>query len=337
MFKRNVNSIYEGFTNPLQFREGVEIGKDTDAKSYNVTTVFYRTPDYVVYEVNSTGDVEYMTVNDKLFQTQAISLQLNRINTYLCKSVKTDCFAQHADAIADAIAACLEQRPNDAITLASQLEADVKNELYRWSKLIYMSACILFAGIICLAGIICFVTDIFYMQVAGVEKIKLLVIMFSMASLGALFSITRNLDNYNVEVEWKGSIWKSFSGPHLVGVIVRMLIGVLGSLVVYLVLHLNLLNIPVAGDCSSAYTIYYLLAFLAGFSQDFVPGMLTRFEANINAGEPLRVKPSGEVVAPRPAGQLPMSDSISANSAAAQAAKNTNETKPAANEEEGAG
>lgn len=273
------------YLNPSEIRTGVVLGSGSEKEEYIVTKVFYHNSNYCIFEVNNSGFIEYVTVNDTIFNTQAICIPLSRINFWVEDTADSN-LRDFQEPLADTIAQCFDGKSGEALISIAQLEAFIKNEAFKYSKLIYISSFIL----------LCLIVTIFasffryneYLSTNSSASTKLLVYMCTMGALGGFFSVARNMENYNVEIKTYKTFGKTIWGPYWAGIITRLSVSIIGAVIVYLLSQSNFFNIGEAN-----HYVLMTLATLAGFSENFVPGMLTKFETNVSAGEPIRVK-SGE-------------------------------------------
>lgn len=286
MLKKIARNIEPKYLNPGTIHTGVVLGTSIENNvevSYIVTKLFYRTSDYAIFEVNNSGYVEYISIDDDLYNTQAISLPLNRIIFWLYDTPKPN-FYGFQESFSDSMALCFEGKPNEALFSIAQLEAVVKSEVFKNSKLIYLST---FAGFCFLLTL----TSLLFRYVDRAhqldENFKQIFYLCTMGSLGGLLSVSRNLDNYHVEIKSKTSFWATIWGPHLVGVVTRLTVAILGAFFIYILVRAGLLSTI---NVNKNFHLMLAMATIAGFSESFIPGLLTKFETNISAGEPLRVE-----------------------------------------------
>jgi len=279
MLSRKSKNIDVKYLNPLAYTVGAEIGANTI-----VSKVYYKNANYVIFGIRDNKgidsmSIEYLTVNDDKFNTYAISVQLNRVN-FLMGGSHANC-DNYNETIADAIALCFRAKEEEAKMVMAQLESEVKNEVFKWSKLIYLQAYLLFA----------------FITILGIWLVKpdndLLFKTIALGILGGLFSIALKIDDYHVEIKNYKNPAKTIFAPYLVGVIVRFTVACIGAATTFIFIKSEILVIPSLSGQSEHY-VMYALGLLSGFSQNFIPSLLTKFETNINAGEPVRMKLSAE-------------------------------------------
>lgn len=278
MLKRESKNIDVKFLNPMEYRVGEMIGEDTI-----LDKIYYKNPNYVIFGIRDgkgspSMGIEYLTVNDDKFNTYAISVQLNRLNYWLEDSA-ANC-SNYNETIADAIALCFRNKENEAIGVLAQLESEVKNEVFKWSKFVYLQSYLLYMLIVIAAIYIFHPTN------------SVLAKMIALGAIGGLFSIARSIDEYQVEIKGYKNILKTLFGPFLVGVWVRLTVACVGAATSYIVIKSNIIQISGVTDGNTYFM--YALGLVSGFSQNFVPSLLTKFETNIHAGEPMQVKNNNE-------------------------------------------
>ncbi|MFN0049435.1 MAG: hypothetical protein ACKVOU_09950 [Cytophagales bacterium] len=282
MLKKETKNIDIKYQNPLEYRVGVEIGDGTV-----VSKIFYKNANYVIFGLRKANgiesdNIEYLTINDDKFNTHAISVALNRVNYYLEDS-SANC-DNYNETIADAISLCFRNNEEEAILVMAQLENEVKNEVYKWSKLIYLAAYLLFTLSIALLT---------WLIQHNYTSNKTLFYMISLGAIGGLLSVANSIDKYNVEIKNHKKLISTIFGPYLVGVMVRLTVACVGAATAYIVLKSKVIVIPGITDIDNPYFMY-AIGLVSGFSQNFVPSLLTKFETNVLSGEPVQVKPSGE-------------------------------------------
>jgi len=295
MLKKNAKEIAPEFYNPLKIFPGVVLNPNSQQaepqrESYIVSQVYYRTPSYAIFEVNGSRDLEYVTVDDQRFTTQAISLQLNRIEFWLKDSQaskKND--GQFLETAADAIAQCFEGKKEDAVKTIVELETMIKNEVYHSSKMLYMIPYLILVGLMILGALYIHLSYCDTIVGCPNPHFALLFYLCSMGSIGGLLSVSRNLDAYNVEIKEKKSLWKSLNNKFLVSVLIRFTVSILGAVTLYIFLKCNFINVI---NVEKNPFIIYGLALIAGFSENLIPSLMTKFETNLIKGEPMRLNES---------------------------------------------
>lgn len=112
--------------------------------------------------------------------------------------------------------------------------------------------------------------------------------------LGALFSVAWRIESVDFKLDV--GAWE-----HLFAGLTRIGIGVFAGIIIGLAVHSNFLNLdfgddPTGEDLPEA--LFYFLAFIAGFSEAFIPNLLARGEefAMSSAAEAKKVgaKPTGQ-------------------------------------------
>ena len=105
--------------------------------------------------------------------------------------------------------------------------------------------------------------------------------------IGGLLSVSRNLDSYNVEIKLKKTVWASLKDKYLVAVLVRFTVSILGAVALYVFLECKFLTMTAF---ETNRFIIYGLALIAGFSENLIPSLITKFETNIVKGEPIPMR-----------------------------------------------
>jgi len=305
MLRKEAKVIEPQFYNPLKIFPGIILGYETvkhanpednpngRGQVYKVTKVFYRTSAYAIFEVNNSNFLEYITVDDQKFTTQSISLQLNRIEFWLKDSranIKKE--GKFLETIADAIALCFENKPQEAIKTIVELETMIKNEVFSSSKMLYMIPFIFLVGLMILGSILLqFDLGTFSTWNKHNTDFHFFFHLCTMGAIGGLLSVSRNLDAYNIEIKLKKSIWESLVNRSLVAVVIRFLVSIAGAVVIYVFIKCEIFKPEILSD-KNHFTLY-ALAVVAGFSENLIPSLMTKFETNLLTGEATRVKGGG--------------------------------------------
>lgn len=274
-------------------------------KKYQVTKVFAKTDSYVIFEVNDSGSLDYITVDDRKFSSEKINIILNRIEFWLDESkAKRTNVKGFIDSVADSIKACFEGRYDDAQKIAVELETLIKNEVYRNSKMTYIFPFILLTFLMVIGSLLfnCNIIFIdwfnnFLCSEQGNESFEFFFHMATMGAIGGLFSVSYNLEKYQIEIKQKSNVFETFWQRYLLAVLLRFTIAIFSPLVLYIFLKSGFLSI----DISKNNFIVYGLSVIAGFSESLIPSLITKFESNIQKGEAVRVAPATTTTPPPPA------------------------------------
>lgn len=285
-------SIRPEYYSEPTFTLGSEIGYETGNL---VTRLYYRTKEYAIYEINHSGVVEYITTNDEVYNTSVISAQLTQISFWLYESDTIlgtvsgkspvgdkSLLDPINESIADCISLCFQKRDQEARSLVERLSEEVKNEVFKWSKLYYLIPCIFIALVFGFLAIwLKTGGSVGWFPLLKEPDIHMFAYMAAMGSAGGLFSIARNIGSYNVLIKRRKNILYSLFGYHWVGVLVRMMTAVLGSIFILILFRSGLFTIEGINEVKP-YSLY-ALGIIGGFSQNFVPGLLTTFEKQVKA------------------------------------------------------
>ena len=310
MLRKEAKVIDPQFYNPLKIFPGTTLGYETrhnanpgdtpgeKGKEYKVSKVFYRTSSYAIFEVNSSNFLEYITVDDQKFSTQSISLQLNRIEFWLADSranIKKE--GKFLETMSDAMALCFENNPQEAIKTIVELETMIKNEVFSSSKMLYMIPFIFLVGFMILGSILLqFDLGSFLVWNKSNTDFHFFFHLCTMGAIGGLLSVSRNLDAYNIEIKLKKSLVESLINRNLVAVVIRFLVSIVGAVVIYVFVECNIFKVKIYS--AGQPFLVYALAVVAGFSENLIPSLITKFETNLLTGEATRVKGENGASAP---------------------------------------
>jgi hypothetical protein len=299
---------------------------------YEVTKVFYRTPNYVIFEVNDSDTLEYITTDDVKYNTQAISLQLNRIEFWLIDSyVRKHPEGHFLETMADAIALCFEGKKDEALKTAVELETLVKTEVFKHSKMIYMFPYIILALLmVSIAALNHYFFHchslIWFCRDGTPRDPTFLLNLITFGVIGGLLSVSRHLNEYNVEIKYKQTFGHSLWEKFLVAVWLRFSISAMSPVVLYVFLKAELINNQILNP--DKHMLMYSLAVIAGFSENLISSLVTKFEANLVTGQPIRVSSNAGTSkeGSTTSNTLPANTSGAGSAAQSGAANSTNST-----------
>lgn len=271
---------------------------NADAVAYHVTKVFYQSPNYSIFEVNNSKAIEYITVDDVRYNTQAITPKLNRIDFWLRDSQLRQSENNFLETAADAIAQCFEGKTSEALQTVGDLETLIKNEVYRYSKMIYLLPYLFL--VMCMVGYSLWVN--YWCGCTGphcdqcwCKTYESLIHMATFGAIGGMLSVSRHMDTYSVEVKYKrGWLIRSILDKYLIAVMVRFSTSIFGAITLYVLLTSKFINIDTITTEKGVYVLYSL-AILAGFSENLVPNMMTKFETSLVTKDAVRVTPEPTV------------------------------------------
>jgi len=278
--------------NEQSLKSGESIIREKKAMPFIVTKVFYQTSRYSIFEVNGSKYIEYITIDDAKYNTQAITPKLNRIDFWLRDSRLKEGDNNFLETAADAVAQCLEGKTEAALQTVGDLETLIKNEVYKFSKMFYLLPYLfLVLGMVGLSLIIHYQCICFgkYCGTCWCARFESFFHMCTFGAIGGLLSVSRHMDSYSVEIKYKkGWLLSSILEKFLIAVLVRFSVSILGAVTLYVFLKSGILKADLYAGSSY---ITYSLALLAGFSENLVPSMMTRFETNILTKDATRVAP----------------------------------------------
>jgi hypothetical protein len=97
------------------------------------------------------------------------------------------------------------------------------------------------------------------------------------------------MDSYSVEIKYKkGWMLNSIFEKYLIAVLVRFSASIFGAITLFVLLNSGFITVALTGKNNF---IVYSLAILAGFSENLVPNMMTKFETSVVTKDAIRVTP----------------------------------------------
>lgn len=249
---------------------GYKFGTDDYVRT--VLYVYFKTGNYVIYEVKETGQITYKTSPDFEDNTYKIALKLDKVEAYLGED-KAKWF-EYKNTMADIYSLYLSNQ-TEKITIAEELLETVISEIdyNKFSKLYYLLPCLVAVLVTCLAsaGIKSYnytaVNNKWGYVIDG--NFQIILYMMTFGGIGGLLSVAINIDKHDDKIsriKWQ----RVFAG------VFRMLIAMLSGIIMYI-----LLNAKIVGgldEFSKSPYLYYALAIIAGFSQNLIPNLANKGE-----------------------------------------------------------
>jgi hypothetical protein len=257
---------------------GYKLG--TDDCSRTVLYVYFRSIDYVIYEVKETGQITYKTSPDFDDNTYKIALKLDKVESYLGED-KTK-WDEYKNTMADIYSLYLSH-DKEKIPIAEKLLDVVILEIdfNKFSKLYYLLPCLIAVLVTCLLSAGCksynyIAPTKHWFTING--NFQTILYMMTYGGIGGLLSIAINIDKHQDKIsriKWQ----RIFAG------IFRMLIAMISGLIMFVLLEANIIGGLTSFDKNNY--LYYALAIIAGFSQNLIPDLANKAEVLITKKVPI--------------------------------------------------
>lgn len=234
----------------------------------SVLYVYFKTGDYVIYEVKETGQITYKTAPNFEDNTYKIALKLDKVEAYLGED-KSKWF-EYKNTMADIYALYLSNK-EEKITIAEELLDTVISEIdyNKFSKLYFLLPCLIAVSLTCIiSGIFEYIG--LYKGWDYVNKNPQIVLyMMTFGGIGGLLSVAISIDKHEdkiTRIKWQ----RVFAG------VFRMIIAMLSGIIMYVLLKANIIG--GLSDFDNNPYLFYALAIIAGFSQNLIPNLANKGE-----------------------------------------------------------
>ena len=242
---------------------------DFDDKGARITRIYIKNPNHLIYETNNSGDIGMMMKNPSRYNWTAISPYTARISTLLNSKREKKAFLPN---LAKAYHDFFADNTEAAIALFRVMEQDIIRHKRVVGKLNYLLTCLAVVGLMSLiGGLYHFLGwQSFYPELRTYIAIAIL------GSFGGFLSVSIRINQLQLDLE-AGSFLPRITA------LTRMFMAILSSLIALIVIRSNLI-FGVLNESTNPYVVY-TLAVLAGFSESFIPNVLSRVEKQETADE----------------------------------------------------
>jgi hypothetical protein len=249
---------------------GYKFGTDDYVRT--VLYVYFKTGNYVIYEVKETGQITYKTSPEFEDNTYKIALKLDKVEAYLGEDKAK--WYEYKNTMADIYALYLSNQ-TEKIEIAEELLDTVISEIdyNKFSKLYYLLPCLVSVLLCCFISAL--VKSYNYSAINNQWKcviddnFRIILFMMTFGGVGGLLSVAINIDKHEDKIsriKWQ----RVFAG------VFRMLIAMLSGIIMYILLKANIVG-GIKNFENSPY-LYYALAIIAGFSQNLIPNLANKGE-----------------------------------------------------------
>lgn len=254
------------------FSTKVKIG-DEDINGYIITKIYSRGDKYYIYDIDSKIRSESLKVDineepedDLIDNYNKIKPELNEVKSMLFKSTSENYFK---DTIAGAISLAIMGSIDRAVDILNFVKKSIDKEYKAslFNRQVYSWTCIF---IVLFFILISYLThrNSFFSVFENEPLVKYFIYISTFGAIGGAISIIIKLRNLNLSTEpYKSIIYYALE---------RLFLAVLASICAFVLMKANL----VLGVLNNPENIYGLLsaAIIAGFSETFIPDLLSKIE-----------------------------------------------------------
>lgn len=253
-----------------------------------VAYVFNKTNGYVIYEIRETGQISYKTVNGYPDNTSTIALKLDKVESYLDSDRLL--WSKYRNTMADVYYTCLEpgKQTKVAEDLLDAIIPELELQIYGYSKIYYLIPCAFTVFIAVLISVIVkSYNSLAFNHFTSMPfiDVEILSIIYTVTfgGIGGLFSVAIGIDKHQEKISSRVK-W----GAHSFAGVFRILIAMLSGLILFIILRSKIISFGFVKNSVGDYEshIYYVLALVAGFSQNFIPNLIRKVEDTVAPDKP---------------------------------------------------
>lgn len=254
----------------------ISIG-NKDLNGNDIYGVYAKGDEFAIYSTDPKGSIRGVRVridtkdpddDTPIANFQAVKGEFDKLK-FVSDRCSDPSFAARA---AHALSVAIYGNPNEAKTILDEIYKNIESEYKEKviGKLVYVSGTFFVSSMICFAGLCLYFFRpgfVFNDHYSFYE----IVLSTSMATLGGIISVSKNLHFVNVD-KGLGKLPYFFYG------IERSVFSIIGGIFVYFLVKSNLLFGFLNELDDSLYAIL-IFCFLAGFSETFIPNALNSIES----------------------------------------------------------
>lgn len=253
----------------------------TDRSGRSISNIYVKADEFVIYSTDANGAIEdiaiYIDAEDPDEEIKIINnFQQVKGDFDKLKAISNHCSNQSYSARAShALSVAIYGDPDKARNILKEIFNNIEDEYKEKviGKLIYISGAFLVTiSMGCLSLYLYLIQPIFI--VIERQAIYELILVCSLATMGGLISVSKNLNKINVD-KGLGKL------PYFVYGIERNIFSIVGGIFIFLLMKSNLLFGFVSSLDNHLYG-YLVFGFLAGFSETLIPNALKNLEKRAN-------------------------------------------------------
>ena len=251
-----------------------------DSRGRKIYDVYATGDEFVIYSTGEFGSIKKIrilieTINPDdrtpVDNFQTVKWEFDRLKAVSDKCKNLSYAARVAQALVQAITGYSDESRAILSEIYDNIEEDYKELVF--GKLYYLSGTYLIAVIMCSLGLYLYVCQP-ELMVKHTPVLYELTLVCSLATLGGIISVSRNINTINVD---KGlGKW-----PYFIYGIERNIFSVVGGIFIFFLIKSNLLFGFVNGLDNHFYGLL-IFGFLAGFSETLIPNALRNLEEQAN-------------------------------------------------------
>jgi hypothetical protein len=243
------------------FKEGDSIS------GYKIKEIFYFSKNYIIYTPKEYKNKVVYDYNDKKICISVLSPISAKITEICGLKRKLKNKSKYNSAIASAFVECFDGNSDKGLEILEKIEKHVKNDFINDAKIDYLTCTILFILINTIISMALYYTN----NYANYGVLKEYFYIATFGSYGGFLSTILKVNKLNFkDYEYRNLLcFLSVS---------RVFLSMLSSVIIYILIKSNLL-IGIANNANNVY-VFYIFAVVAGYSETFIPDILTKIESN---------------------------------------------------------
>ena len=251
-----------------------------DSRGRKIHDVYATGDEFVIYSTGEFGSIKKIRVLIETInpddRTPVDNFQTVKWEFDKLKAVSDKCRnPSYAARVAQALVQAILGNPDDSKAILTKIHDDIEEDYKElvFGKLYYLSGTYLIAVIMCSLGLYLhlYQPELIVKQTPILYELTL---VCSLATLGGIISVSRNINTINVD---KGLGKK----PYFIYGIERNIFSVVGGIFIFFLIKSNLLFGFVNGLDDHFYG-FLIFGFLAGFSETLIPNALRSLEERAN-------------------------------------------------------
>jgi hypothetical protein len=227
--------------------------------------IFYRKEKhYLIYESDISSLVSSITNPDLTYEKKLLQFEkeFSLIKGLLINSKQRKRFLPR---IASAMHTCFEDEKVITQQIISDVLSSIKNYKIIKGRLQYLLGSI-FLGLFIL--IISYISSLNNSYPLGTSSLMFNTVLFGIS--GGFLSISTNLNKIEIDIECGTTLLYLITGS------TRIIISIISSIIIYYLIDSGLILVSLLNN-SNRESIIYVFAALSGFSERFIPNILSRF------------------------------------------------------------
>jgi hypothetical protein len=257
--------------------EDIKLGYYDDSCG-TVTKVYNRTPNYVIYETNHTGNVATASAGIDIKCMSGLQPLLIQLDSILTSKRERRKFSGRK---AYAYMECLSGQPEVGKQVLENLLIAIQKYRKLKTRLIYMLSAISFVVI---NTILCALINTTWIDSLN-KYIVLLFTVASFGSLGGLISVLIKIPKLELDIEGTAFL-------HVLDGLSRIFLSMVSSIIIFVLIKSDFV-FCVINELDNK-NLFYAFAIISGFSETFIPGIIKSIEKDKSGERNTNQKPDSE-------------------------------------------